>query len=138
MTTTTTQTTYVPTRPSRPILVAILAILLGIIGILYVVGGLFVLLAFGAGTLTGIFPGFGLSGALLGAVIFIVGLIFIAVALGLWRLHTWALVLAVLVLIVEIAGSILGKAYNTTDGLIVLIVLILLLLYFVAVRKHFT
>jgi hypothetical protein len=122
--------------PSRPLGVAILAILIGLFGFLWFVIGLLIV----AGVSIHAFTGLGVSGAfgpttglIAGVIILVVGLIVLGVAVGLWRLHVWALVLAILVLLLEmvvygLAGDFVSFGF---------IVSLLLFLYLLAVHRHF-
>jgi hypothetical protein len=123
-----------PEEPSRPLGVAIVAVLIGIFGILWIVLGALVVAALSVGTLSGELPHvFGLTGIVLGAVVLVVGLIILGVALGLWHQRMWALVLAILVLLFGIVGDVFAGAY--TLGFFVAV---LLLIYLIAVHRHFS
>jgi hypothetical protein len=115
-----------------PLGVAIIAILIGIFGFFVFIVGLLLLLfgtavAVGGGSV-GVF---GLGGAIGGLIILILGLIFLAVAFGLWNQELWALVLAILVLLFY------GAVEFVSHSWVALIIVVLLLVYLVAVSKHF-
>jgi hypothetical protein len=132
MTTTTVYTNYQAPK-SRPILVSILAVLIGLYGfILFLLGllvavGSTVFSSFGGNTL------FGYSGVLGGIIILVVGLIILGLAVGLWHLRLWALVLTLLFLAFEMVVYGLQHAFLTFG----FIVSLLLFIYLLAVSRHF-
>ena len=93
-----------------PLGVAILAILIGIFGFFVFVVGLLLLfgtaIALGGGT-AGVF---GFGGAIGGLIVLIIGLVILAVAVGLWNQELWALVLAIIVLLFYGVGEFLSSA----------------------------
>ncbi len=119
---------------TRPLGVAILAVLIGLFGFFTLLGGLLLLVGVAAGTLFSIPLFLGYSGLTLGLIIFVVGVVLLAVAYGLWDLRMWALVLAVLVLIFYLV------VYGLAGDFVSLgfILSLLLFVYLVAVRRHFT
>ena len=124
------------TPRSRPLGVAILAFLIGLFGFLWFVVGLLIVagVSIHAFTGIGISSAFGpTSGLLAGVILLIVGLIVLGVAVGLWRLHMWALVVAILVLLLEMA--VYGFAGDFVS--FGFIVSLLLFLYLLAVHRHF-
>jgi hypothetical protein len=123
-----------PPTASRPLGVAIVAVLLGIYGVLVAIGGVLVLASVAAINYLGISSSFaGLSGVVAGVIILIVGLIILGVALGLWHLRMWALVLALLVTIFEVIVAALAGNYISFAFIFGLI----LFLYLLAVHRHF-
>ncbi|MGA8302198.1 MAG: hypothetical protein WA691_02255 [Thermoplasmata archaeon] len=137
MTTTTTTTAYSQTPPaSRPLGVAIISILIGIYGFFVFLLGLLVAVA---STLVSSFGGstlpytFGSTGVIAGIIIAIIGLIVLGLAVGLWHLRMWALVLTLLFLIFEIVTYGIAHAFYTFG----FIVAILLFIYLIAVSRHF-
>lgn len=130
-----TAATYAPPR-SRPILVSILSVLIGIFGFFWVLLGALVLVGSAAAHFFGgapTFSQFGLTGAIAGAIILVVGLIIMGLAVGLWHLRLWALVLTLLFLIVEMVSYGLQGAYVSFGFIVSLI----LFLYLLAVSRHF-
>jgi len=124
------------TPPSRPLGVAILAVLVGLFGLLWILGGLLIVADVGAVTY---FNGGGLpsllhqTGLVAGLIVFVLGLIILGLALGLWHLRMWALVLTLIVLFVELVSY--GLAGNFVSlGFIVALVLFV---YLLAVHRHF-
>jgi len=121
--------------PSRPLGVAILAVLIGIFGVLWIVGGILILagvaaIAFlNAGALPGLI---GISGLVAGAVVLVIGLIILGIALGLWHLRMWALVLALLVLLVVVVSNGIAHAFD-----LVFFLSVILFVYLLAVHRHF-
>jgi hypothetical protein len=119
---------------NRPLGVAIIAILIGIFGFFTVIGGILLLAGSTVGLAFGV-PGFlGLTGFVLGVIVLIVGLLLLAVAYGLWDLRMWALALAVIVLIFELVANALAGAFLSLG----FIVSLLLLIYLIAVSRHFS
>ncbi len=125
---------YRPGR-ERPLGVALLAVIIGVIGLLFLFVGLFAVLAsFVVGFHhTGIDLGFGIvSGSLLvvGLITLIFGTIILALALGLWHLEQWALILSLLVFGILFLVDILSlDIFALFWGILVA--------YFIAVRNHF-
>jgi hypothetical protein len=114
--------------------VAILAILVGIFGFVWIVGGVLILAGAAAFSYLGLSSGFaGLSGYVLGAVVLIVGLIILGVALGLWHLRMWALVLALIVTFLELVSYGLAGAFASLGFILALIIFV----YLIAVHRHF-
>ncbi len=124
-------TTYPPV-PSLPLGVAILAILVGLVGFLFVLGGILLFALGAAGALNQLtaLELFGIGGGLIALV---VGLILLGVALGLWHQRLWALVLSILVVGLLMASRFLSNSFFTWGG----IILVVLLVYLVAVHRHF-
>jgi hypothetical protein len=122
---------------SLPLGVAILAILIGIYGFIVFLIGLIIAVgstvpsALGGGNPLGHFATAGLLG---GLIILIIGLIILGLAVGLWNLRMWALVLTVLFLIIELVIYGLAGAFITFG----FIVGAILLIYLVAVSGHFS
>jgi hypothetical protein len=128
---------YGPPEPSLPIGVAILAVLIGIVGFFVFIVGLLVVFAVGGAGLLAHSAGLsyivGFGG---GLVLAIAGLIILGVAVGLWHQRLWALVLAILVvgfLLVEDFLTIGVGTFFTIGG----IILTILLIYLIAVHRHF-
>jgi hypothetical protein len=116
-----------------PLGVAILAVLVGIFGFFILILGLLLMFAAAGVALggLGVTSVFGMTGAIAGLIVLVVGIVILGVAVGLWNQELWALVLAILVLIFFgvvdfIASSWLG-----------LVIVVLLLVYLVAVARHF-
>jgi|SRR5580658_2842609 hypothetical protein len=128
----------VPPR-NRPLGVSIIAVLLGLYGLLTFIGGLLVVVLSNYGLVLGGTYLFGLPGTLIGVVLVIVGLIELGVAVGLWHLRMWALVLAVLVLLYDVASPLFSLLVGRGVGssIVGFVIAFLLLVYLIAVRKHF-
>jgi hypothetical protein len=133
------QPAYSAPVPGRPLGVAIIAILLGLFGFFTVIGGLLIIVLQDYGLNLGGQNLYGVTGILLGLLLVVLGIIELAVASGLWGLRMWALVLAVLVLLFEVLGPLISIALNKTGigAIIGIIIPLLLLIYLVAVRRHF-
>ncbi len=137
---TTTTTTYTPPpTASRPLGVAILAVLIGIYGFIVFLLGL--LIAVGSTILPSSttnafnpFHAFESNVLLAGLIVLIVGLIILGLAVGLWHLRMWALVLTILFLLFEIVTSGLAGQFISFT----FIVAVLLVIYLVAVSRHFS
>lgn len=115
-------------RPSRPIGVAILAILVVLVGVIFLIAAIAVLALSGFLALSGL-TFFGLGGTIIGLLILILAIVWIAVGMGLWHLRSWAWWLAVIVMLLTIFGSIASPA--------VAILPVLILVYLLVVRHHF-
>ncbi|HXW67937.1 MAG TPA: hypothetical protein VEL82_08710 [Thermoplasmata archaeon] len=123
-------------RKSRPILVAIVAILIGIYGFLEFVVGL--LIAVGSAALASLGSSFNVSvfgqtGVIAGAIVAIIGLIILGVAVGLWHLRLWALVLMLLFLAFEMVVYGLARDFISLGFILALV----LFVYLLAVSRHF-
>jgi len=117
-----------PTR-SRPIGVTILAILTILVGVLLLLLGI-VVIAFSSLLVgVGLPLGFGLTGSILGALVLIFGIVWIAVGSGLLHLRSWAWWLAIIVMVLSVVGSITVPVAAILPGLI--------LVYLILVRHHF-
>src|SRR5436309_9772328 len=93
-----------PTRP-RPIGVTILAVLTILGGVLLLLLGILVIAFSSLLVGVGLPLGLGLTGSILGAIVLILGIIWIAVGSGLLNLRPWAWWLAIVVMVVSIIGS---------------------------------
>ena len=125
-------TTY-PT-PGRPLGVAIIAVLIGIFGFFILLAGILLIVGVAASAFFAVPVFLGYGGLTLGLIIFVIGLILLAVAYGLWDLRMWALVLAILVLILYVVVYALAGDFVSLGFILSLI----LLLYLVAVSRHFS
>jgi hypothetical protein len=116
-----------------PLGVAILAVLIGIFGFFILLLGVLLLLSVAGLALggLGITSVFGVTGLVAGLVIVIVGAVILAVATGLWDQELWALVLAILVLLFY------GFVEFSNGSWFGLLIVVLLLVYLVAVSRHF-
>jgi hypothetical protein len=122
-----------PTQ-TRPLGVAIIAVLMGILGFFILLGGILVLADITAASFLGAPSFFGASGLVLGLILFIFGLIVLAVAYGLYDLRIWALALAVIVLLIELVSYGLAGAFYSLGFILSLIILV----YLLAVSSHFS
>jgi len=119
--------------PSRPLGVAILAVLIGIFGFLLILGGALVIAGAAALAYLSVPSAFaGIGGVTFGAIILIVGLILLGLALGLWHQRMWALVLTVLFLIFVVISDGIAGVFSLG-----FFFALLLLIYLVAIRRHF-
>jgi uncharacterized membrane protein len=116
------------------LLLGIVLVLIGIFGLVLVIGSLIIPV-----TLSG-FEVFGLAASLSFAVLLVLGIITLALAVGLWHQRQWALILAVIILLVEAAIGIYSfvEGGSKDYGLLTSPVIeLLILIYLVAVRRHF-
>jgi len=124
---------YYPPAPyppaSRPIGVTLLAVLTILLGILIVLVGLLFVVAPLILVGVGLPPAFGLAASVIGAIVFVFGLIWIGVGVGLLHLRPWAWWLAVIVMALSIVGSIASPITAVIPALI--------LIYLILVRHHF-
>ncbi|MCI4330897.1 MAG: hypothetical protein L3K19_03500 [Thermoplasmata archaeon] len=118
---------------SLPLGVAILAVLIGIFGLFVLLLGLLLLFASAGFALggVGLSSVFGATGTVAGIIVAIIGLVILAVAVGLWNQEMWALVLAILVLLFY------GAVDFASASWFGLLIVILLLVYLAAVSRHF-
>lgn len=131
---TTQGTAPVAPAPTRPLGVAILAVLVGIFGFLLILGGALVLAGVTAAAYFGIPTGLaGLGGIEFGAIVLIIGLIILGLALGLWHLRMWALVLTILFVLFELVSYGVAGLWVSFGFIFALI----LFIYLLAVRHHF-
>ena len=128
---------YTGSVPGRPLGVAIIAFLLALYGFFTLLGGILIVVLANYSVSLGGSSFYGFSGTLLGVVLAALGLIILVVASGLWGLRMWALVLAVLVLLILVVGPIISLAEGKSISLLGPIIEVLLLIYLVAVRRHF-
>ncbi len=137
MSTTTTTTAYAspppPPESRLPLGVAILAILIGIVGFLLLVAGLLGILdiALLGGYLV---YGVGIAAAL---ITFVLGLILLGVAGGLWNQRLWALALAILVLLILLGLNLYRIFFGHGASVLATAVELFLLIYLIAVSGHF-
>lgn len=122
---------YPPPR-TLPLGVAILAILIGLLGVLLLAASILLLIVSGYGYFHDLaFFGVSFLGGLL---LLIFGIVLLVVAVGLWRLELWALVLSIIVVLISLLGRLVAGPILSLGTLI----LVLLLVYLVAVHRHFT
>ncbi|MEM0129769.1 MAG: hypothetical protein QXG65_06405 [Thermoplasmata archaeon] len=129
--------------PNRalPLGVAILAVLTGIFGAFVLLAGLLVTFSSLAIVASmGWTAGFG-AGIVAGLVTLLLGLVFLAVAVGLWNQELWAFVLALLAIGAAVLWYVVrplaeGRGIGSID-LLPSVVSIVLLVYLLAVRDHF-
>jgi hypothetical protein len=132
-TATSTMSAPAPAAPSRPLGVAILAVLVGIYGFLVFIAGLLVLAGVAVSRFLEVAKFSGVSGLITGIVVIIIGLIIMGVAVGLWHLRMWALVLALIVTFIDLILYALAGNYISLGFILALIVFV----YLIAVHRHF-
>jgi hypothetical protein len=127
-------TVTVTTTSSRPLGVAILAFLVGLFGVLIILGGLLIIAAATVPAFLGVPSHFvGASGAVWGVVVLIIGLIILGLALGLWHLRMWALVLTLIFVFIELVSFGIAGAWVSLGFILSLIIFV----YLLAVNRHF-
>src|SRR5216684_6995398 len=116
--------------PKRPIGVAIIAILSFLAGLVEILGGvaLLGLAALGATAGAGFLAAFA---GIIGGVLLILGLITLAVAIGLWRMRSWAWWIALIVNLLSIVLSIGTASY------IGVIFPLIIVIYLIVIRDKF-
>ncbi len=123
-----------PATPSRPLGVAILAVLIGLYGFLVILLGALLLVGSSLGIVGGGLPhSFGVTGTLAGAIVLIIGLIILGLAVGLWHLRMWALVLTLLFLAFEMVSYGLAGDFVSIGFILAAV----LFVYLLAVSRHF-
>jgi hypothetical protein len=122
-----------PPERSLPLGVAILSILVGLYGFFVFVIGLLLFANIGVNTYLGRPETFGLVGTELAAIVTIIGLIILGIAVALWRLRLWALVLALLFLLYELVTYAYAGHYESLGFILALVIF----LYLIAVNRHF-
>jgi len=134
-----TQPGYTVPVPRRPLGLAIIAFLLGLFGFFTLLGGILIVVLANYSVSIGGSNLFGVTGGWLGVVLVVLGLVEMAVASGLWHLRMWALVVAVLVLLFTVLGPLISISLGRAGigSVIGIIIPLLLLIYLVAVRRHF-
>lgn len=125
-------------RPRRrlPLGVAILSFLLGLYGFFVALLGVLIIVGVTLSSAFDFFQpsnAFGLTGFVLGIIVLIIGLIILGIAVALWRLRLWALVLALIFLFVEMVGYALDNHYVSFGFIFALIIFV----YLLAVNRHF-
>lgn len=135
----------VAARSRRPLLISLLAFLLALQGILALLAGVFAML--NLSSLVDVLsvqghvitrPVIDIIGYVLGGMSLVLGVVVIALALGLWRLRRWAFWTAIVLLLVNLGIQIALFVRNHTQNPIEiasLAVSALLLLYFLLVPK---
>jgi hypothetical protein len=128
--------------PSRPLGVAILSVLIGLYGILWIVLGLLVILGETIGSLEkdiGALTSYGPVTAHIevGLIVLVVGLIILGIAVALYHLRMWALVLALLVLIFVMVSYGLHGTSGIYAHIYAFGAALILFLYLIAVNRHF-
>jgi hypothetical protein len=123
-----------PSAPTRPIGVAILAFLVGLLGFLIIIGGILIIAAAAVPAVLGVPHNLlGTSDWVWGIVVLIIGLIILGLALGLWHLRMWALVLTLIFVFLELVSYGLAGAWVSLGFILSLV----LFIYLLAVNRHF-
>lgn len=122
-----------PPKRSLPLGVAVLSVLVGLYGFFVFLLGLLLFANISVNSYLGRPETFGLAGYELAAVVAIVGLIILGIAVALWRLRLWALVLALLFLLYEIVTFAIAGHIESLGFVLAL----LIFLYLIAVNRHF-
>jgi hypothetical protein len=118
-------------RRHLPVGVALLAFLIGLVGLFYVIFG--IALAFADVLFAPLFPHLVGTGLVSALALFLLGLLLLIVAIGLWRLRLWALVLSILVFGFLWLSEVLSGGFLR----VVALLLLLLLVYLIAVHREF-
>ena len=121
---------YSSSPNNLPLGVAIIAVLIGLFGVFLLVISVLLFLFTGLIPHSTAYFGVSLIGELL---LFIFGVVLLVVATGLWDQELWALVLSIIVIGFLFVGDLLNGTLLTLGGLVTL----LLLIYLIAVHRHF-
>jgi hypothetical protein len=114
--------------------VAILAVLVGLLGVLVIIGGVLVTIAATVPAALGVPHNIiGTQNWVWGVVVLIIGLIILGLALGLWHLRMWALVLTLIFVFIELVSYALAGAWVSLGFILSLV----LFIYLLAVNRHF-
>ena len=122
-------------RPTGVTIISLLGFLGGIISVL---AGIAFLIA---GGIAGAFGGFagilGVLGAAAGLVFFILGIIQLVVAYGLWKMKKWGLYIQMLLLIIGILMNIVTAMGNPAFGIVGIVISAVILYYLYTKRDLF-
>ncbi len=120
-----------PYPRARPVGVTLLGVLVFIVGLFLLLGGILVLalgsLFFFAGG--GLLGGLGAVAVAVGAFILFMGVLGIAVAVGLWNLRPWARVMALIFAFLMLLSSLVSLVSGFLDGVIGLLFSLLIIGY---------
>lgn len=125
---------YAPMLPKRPIGVTIISILSFLAGLAEIGGGF---LLIGVAALVGTTPDPAIYGpfaailGIVGGVLLLLGIVTLAVAIGLWRMRSWAWWVAIIVNLISVIISI------GTFSWVSLVFPLIILIYLVAIRDKF-
>ena len=120
----------------RPFLVSLLAFIIAIWGILLVLGGLGILLFSWWTDFGNSYEIFGIGAPWSGLISIVVGLIYLGITMGLWRMRFWAWIIAVLVTLGWVAST--GYSITSSDPHWVgLIISVLILIYLFVIVGRF-
>jgi len=122
-----------PPQRSLPLGVAILSVLVGLYGFVVFFVGLLLFAKVAVSSFLGVPSTFGLTGYALAALVAIFGLIILGIAVALWRLRLWALVLGLLFLLYELVSYAYAGHYASLGFVFALVIF----LYLIAVNRHF-
>jgi len=122
-----------PPERKLPLGVAVLSILVGLYGFFLFFVGLLLFAKIAVNSYLGEPETFGLVGYELAAVVAIIGLVILGIAVALWRLRLWALVLALLFLLYELVTFAYAGHYESLGFVLALVIF----LYLIAVNRHF-
>ena len=122
-----------PPQRSLPLGVAVLSVLVGLYGFALFLLGLLLFVGYSLHLSYLDVPVFGLTGLALAAVVTIVGLVILGLAVALWRLRLYALVLALLFLLYEIVAYAYAREFATVGFVLAVIIFV----YLLAVNRHF-
>jgi hypothetical protein len=124
----------------RPTGATVISVIDGIVGVLALLAGL--LLMVGAGVLGGVLgsaadpnaPGLGAMfaglGIAFGIIVLLIGVLYLAIAYGVWKGRSWAWMLGVVVAVIATVFGVLGLAGGITVSNILSVALPVLVLYF--------
>lgn len=136
-----TTATAQATKANRPLGVSIISILTGLVGALFLVVGVLGAVTVLAGLVNvgDVFAPYKISATVGLTILAVEGAIYLALAVGLWRLNFWAWVVSIIFAVADVAVVAYNYATNTSQYSILagLALMVIVLIYLVAVRQYF-
>ena len=119
----------------RPFLISLLAVIVGIWGLLLILGGLGILLFSWWTEFGNTYEIFGVGAPWSGLISIVLGLIYIGILTGLWRMRFWAWIVAVLVTITWVVDTGYTLTTSSPEWVGFIIALLIMIYLFVVVGR---